>query len=100
MIQHFKNLQRVISDCRELQSNWNLHAKDCFRMQALLKGQNLITKEKRLDKETEIINSYHMNQNKSIINIHDEKLFMKIIIVLFVKLMVKGLRASQMLQDN
>jgi len=62
MNKHFKDLQRGISDCRELQSDWNLHAKDSFRMQVLLKGQNFITKQKRLDKETEIINSYEPEQ--------------------------------------
>ena len=39
MNKHFKDLQNGISDCRELQSDWNLYAKDCFRMQVLLKGQ-------------------------------------------------------------
>ena len=62
MNKHFKDLQNGISDCRELQSDWNLYAKDCFRMQVLLKGQDFITKQKRLDKETEIINSYEPEQ--------------------------------------
>jgi len=62
MNKHFKDLQNGISDCRELQSDWNLHTKDCFTMQVLLKGQEFITKQKRLDKETEIINSYEPEQ--------------------------------------
>jgi len=39
-----------------------VYGKDSFTRQILLKGQNLITKEKRLMKETEIVNSYELEQ--------------------------------------
>ena len=64
MNQHFKagSLQNGISNCYELQRDWNLHGKDCFKIQVLLKGEAFLTREKRLDKEIEIINSYEPEQ--------------------------------------
>jgi len=62
MNQHFKNLENGLSDCYELQRDWYVYGKDCFTMQILLKGQDFITKEKRLTKETEILNLYKPEQ--------------------------------------
>ena len=62
MNKHFKDLENGLSDCHELQRDWNSYGKYCFRMEILLKGQDFLTKQNRLQKETEILNLYEPDE--------------------------------------
>jgi len=59
---HFKDLENGLSDCYELQRDWQVYGKDCFTMRILFKGEAFLTREKRLEKETQIINLYKPEQ--------------------------------------
>jgi len=69
---HYKDLENGLSDCYELQRDWESYGKDCFSVKILLKGEAFSTKENRLLKENEIIKSYKPEQ---VYNVHPERVF-------------------------
>jgi predicted GIY-YIG superfamily endonuclease len=62
--QHYKTLENGLADCYELQRDLQSYGKDCFTMKRtrLVKGEAFLTREKRLEKENQIINLYKPEQ--------------------------------------
>lgn len=71
LAKHTRNFQKGFSECYELQQDWNLYGSGAFEASVLYIGPEWNSREARIKKESEIINSY---SPEKVYNVHSKYL--------------------------